>query len=187
MTVGQELAKLTGFKLFHNHMTIEMVTPIFDFGSEAGRRLVKSFRMQMFEEAARSDMNGLIFTMVWAFDVGRDWDYVETVCNIFESQGNEVFFVELEADLATRIDRNKTSNRLENKPTKRDVAKWEKDVVDCTEKYRLNSNEGEIKRENYIRINNTNLSAEETAMMIRERFKFEKDDGPKTEFVSAVG
>lgn len=187
MTVGQELAKLTGFKLFHNHMTIEMVTPIFDFGGEAGRRLVKSFRMQIFEEAAKSDMSGLIFTMVWAFDVQKDWDYVDTICDIFESQGNEVYFVELEADLGTRIERNRTPNRLEHKPTKRDVEKWEKDVVDCTEKYRLNSNAGEIKRENYIRLDNTELSAEETARIIRDRFKFEKDDRPEPEFISAVG
>ncbi len=27
MTVGQELAKITNFKLFHNHMTIEPVIP----------------------------------------------------------------------------------------------------------------------------------------------------------------
>jgi shikimate kinase len=27
MTVGQELAKITGLKLFHNHMTIERVPP----------------------------------------------------------------------------------------------------------------------------------------------------------------
>ena len=28
MTVGQELATLTGLKLFHNHMTIDLVSPI---------------------------------------------------------------------------------------------------------------------------------------------------------------
>ena len=26
MTVGQELAKITGLKLFHNHMTIDLVS-----------------------------------------------------------------------------------------------------------------------------------------------------------------
>ncbi|MCH7663235.1 MAG: shikimate kinase, partial [Chloroflexi bacterium] len=29
MTVGQELEKLTGLKLFHNHLTIELVLPFF--------------------------------------------------------------------------------------------------------------------------------------------------------------
>ena len=33
MTVGQELATLTGLKLFHNHMTIDLVSPIFDYST----------------------------------------------------------------------------------------------------------------------------------------------------------
>ena len=31
MTVGQELSKMIGYKLLHNHMTIEMVRLIFDY------------------------------------------------------------------------------------------------------------------------------------------------------------
>ena len=37
MTVGQELAKITGYKLLYNHMTIEMVRLIFDYDKEAFR------------------------------------------------------------------------------------------------------------------------------------------------------
>ena len=33
MTVGQELAKQTGLKLFHNHMTIDLVSNFFDYGT----------------------------------------------------------------------------------------------------------------------------------------------------------
>ena len=29
MTVGQELSKITGLKLFHNHMTIDIVSDLF--------------------------------------------------------------------------------------------------------------------------------------------------------------
>ena len=32
MSVGRELEKITGLRLFHNHMTIELVVPFFDFG-----------------------------------------------------------------------------------------------------------------------------------------------------------
>ena len=34
MTVGQEISKITGLKLLHNHMTIEVVTKIFDYSKE---------------------------------------------------------------------------------------------------------------------------------------------------------
>jgi AAA domain len=171
MTVGQELAKITGLKLFHNHMTIEMVTPIFDFGTKEGQRLVSLFRQEIFEAVAKSDLDGLIFTYVWAFNHSSDWDYVNKVCQIFESRGGTVYFVELEADLDERIERNKSPHRLEHKPTKRNIEWSENNLKISLEKYRLNSLAGEITKEEYIRINNTNLSAEEVAKVIKDRFQ----------------
>ena len=34
MTAGQELEKITGLKLFHNHMTNDLVSCFFDYGSK---------------------------------------------------------------------------------------------------------------------------------------------------------
>jgi len=171
MTVGHELEKTTDLKLFHNHMTIELVSPFFSYGSETGKRLVNLFRKEIFEEVAKSDLEGLIFTYVWAFDQKSDWDYIDNLCGIFESKGGTVYFVELEADVDERIERNKHPHRLSHKPTKRNLERSEKDLKDSMDKYRLNSKNGEIKKENYIRINNTNLSPEETAKKIKERFQ----------------
>ena len=171
MTVGQELQKITELKLFHNHMTIELVNPIFNYGTEEGRRLVSLFRKEIFEAVAKSNLEGLIFTYVWAFDQCSDWEYIESVCEIFESQGGTVFFVELEADMEERIERNKSANRLEHKPTKRDISWSEEQLISTMGQYRLNSLVGEITKENYIRINNTNLSAEKVATIIKETFK----------------
>lgn len=171
MTVGHELEKMTELKLFHNHMTIELVNPFFDYGTKEGKRLVSLFRREIFEAVANSDQYGLIFTYVWAFDIQADWDYVEKVCEIFKAQGGTVYFVELEADLSERLDRNKSPHRLEHKPTKRNTERSEKDLVKSMDKYRLNSNPGEIKKENYIKINNTELSAADVAKLVIERFK----------------
>lgn len=171
MTVGQELEKITGLKLFHNHMTIELVTPFFSYGSEEGKRLVHSFRMQLFEEMAKSNQEGMIFTWIWAFDLGKtEEDYYHKIREIFAKQGADIYLVELEADLEERIKRNKTSNRLENKPTKRNI-EWSKtEIIESNKKHRLNSLPGEIKEKNYLRINNTNLSPERVAKMIKEKF-----------------
>ncbi|WP_400242188.1 AAA family ATPase [Niallia sp. JL1B1071] len=170
MTVGQELAKVTDLKLFHNHMTIDLVSTFFDYGSTAGKRLVELFRKEIFEEVSKSDLNGIIFTYVWAFDMKEDWDYVNQVCELYESSGATVYFVELEADVEERIERNKSPNRLEHKPTKRDIAWSENNLKTSMQAYRLNSLPGEIKHSNYLRINNTNISAEEVAKQIKERF-----------------
>jgi hypothetical protein len=172
MTVGQQLSKITGLKLFHNHMTIDLVANFFDFGTPQAQRLVNLFRQEIFEEVSKSELPGMIFTYMWAFDAQSDWDYINSVCDIFESRGGEIYFVELEADYDKRIERNKTPNRLENKPTKRNIERSENLFRRLEEKYRLNSYEGEIQRENYIRINNTNLSPDEVAQTIKDTFSF---------------
>lgn len=170
MTVGEELAKITELKLFHNHMTIELVSNFFSYGSEPGKRLVNLFRQEIFEEVAKSDLYGMIFTFVWAFDQKSDWEYIERICNIFRSNGGEIYFVELEASINERLVRNKSEHRLDCKPTKRDLKESEKELIETMEKYRLNSNEGEIKEKNYIKINNTNLSAEEVSKIIKKKY-----------------
>ena len=48
MTVGQELAKKTSLKLFHNHMTIELLEPLFGFSSELWQ-LSDLFRYEIFK------------------------------------------------------------------------------------------------------------------------------------------
>lgn len=65
MTVGQELEKITGLKLFHNHMTIDLVSQFFNYGTDTGKRLVRLFRQEIFEEVAKSDLEGIIFTYLW--------------------------------------------------------------------------------------------------------------------------
>ena len=170
MTVGQELEKLTGLKLFHNHMTIELISKFFDYGFNQGKKLVHSFRMQIFEEVAKSDLEGLIFTYVWAFNMKEDEEYYNKIKDIFLKERAQVYLVELEADLEERVKRNETENRLRNKPTKRNIEWSKKNLLKDVERYRLNSFPGEIKEKNYLRIDNTNLSAQEVAKIIKEKF-----------------
>ncbi|MHA6484114.1 DEAD/DEAH box helicase family protein [Paenibacillus sp. strain BS8-2] len=169
MTVGNELTKITDLKLFHNHMSIELFHPFFGFGSETWR-LANLMRKEFFESFANSNNYGLIFTYVWGFDLQGDWDFVNQTCDIFESQGAEIILVELEADLDERLIRNSTPYRLDQKPTKRNIEQSEKDLKKTMEKHRLNSNHGEILRENYIKINNSNLSADLVAKTIKDKF-----------------
>ena len=68
MTVGIELALRTGFRLFHNHMSVDPVMRLFPFESPAYARLVTEVRRRVFEEFAATDKPGLIFTFAWALD-----------------------------------------------------------------------------------------------------------------------
>ena len=167
MTVGQELMKLTGLRLFHNHMIIEPVIEVFGYYNGT---VVTKMREAIFEEFAKSDNYGMIFTFMWAFDAQEDWEYVDHVTNIFKKQGAEVYYVELVAPQEVRLKRNETENRLKNKASKRDLEVSRDRILRQDEKYRLESYEGEVPFENYIKIDNTNLSPEEVARMIKERF-----------------
>ena len=56
-----------------------------------------------------------------------------------------------------------------NKASKRDIEASDKRVLN-EDLHRLVSNDGEIPFENYLRINNESLSAEEVAKIIKDKF-----------------
>lgn len=170
MTVGKSIMEKTGLRLFHNHMTIEPVLRLFPYNAKEAKYLINHFREEIFKAMAKSDQEGMVFTYMWAFNLQSEYDYVESVIDIFESHGATTYIVELESDLETRLARNRTPYRLEEKPTKRNVEWSEKEILNSLNKYRLNSNPGEIKHPNYLRLNNTNLSPDEAADKIIEHF-----------------
>lgn len=170
MTIGQSLAKKTGFKLFYNHMSLELVNAFFDFGTPNFRNLDKLIRFGIFKEIANSDIDGLIFTMVWAFNDKRDEEYVDEIIQFFEKRNPQVCIVELKTDLEERLRRNKTENRLKHKPSKRNVAFSEKMLLHHNKELRLNSFEGEFPDKNIFKIDNTNLSPDEVADKIIKEF-----------------
>jgi len=167
MTVGQELMKITDLRLFHNHMTIEPVIEI--FGYYQGKAISR-MREIVFEEFATSENYGLILTYMWAFDQKSDWDYVEHVTNIFRKNGADVYYVELVTSQEIRLQRNITENRLKHKASKQDIESSNQRLIYADKNYRSVSNDGEITFDNYIRIDNSNVSPEIVATIIKERF-----------------
>lgn len=174
MTVGQELAKITDLKLLHNHMTIEFVSNFFDvFNSAEGKRLNTLFRREIIEAVAKSDLPGLIYTAMVAFDMPSNKDYLNSIVELFESRNAEIYVVELCADFNVRIERNKTENRLLNKPTKRNLQKSEEAFRKLESEHRFNSRDEEILFKNYLRIDNTNLPPKDVAAKIKDTFSLQ--------------
>ena len=168
MTVGQELMKLTGLRLFHNHMTIEPVLEI--FGAFDGRT-INEMREVIFKNFAASGNYGMIFTYMMAFDMQSDWDYLEHVKSIFAPYGTEFYYVELIAPQEVRLARNASENRLKCKPSKRDVEESNRRLINDDANYRCVSYEGEITFDNYLRIDNTNKTPAEAAKLIKDTFR----------------
>ena len=141
MTVGRSLEAALGLPLFHNHMTIEVVLPFFSFGTPQFRRLVDRYRQQLFDEAAASDLPGLLFTYACAFDQPSELRYLRRLHDQFAGQGWRVVFVELSADQQTRLARNRMPDRLAAKASKRDVASSDANLRDFDARYQMNSAE----------------------------------------------
>jgi hypothetical protein len=71
LTVAKELAALTGYRLFDNHVTIDWAKQFFEFGSEPFWRLVERFRWPVFDEATK---NGLDVISTFVYSEARDGD-----------------------------------------------------------------------------------------------------------------
>lgn len=168
MSVGQELMKITGLRLFHNHMAIEPTIEILGYYDA---QMVRRLREVVFEEFLKSNNEGIIFTYLWAFDMQSDWDYIAHLTELYESQGAEIYCVELVASREIRLKRNETENRLRNKASKRDLEFSRKTFYDIDRKHRAESFEGEIPFENYIKIDNSDLEPDEVAQIVKRRFK----------------
>jgi chloramphenicol 3-O-phosphotransferase len=104
LTVARELAALTGFRLFHNHLTVDLATSLFPFGSEPFILLRERIWLAAFAEAARNNVS-LIFTFNPERTVRER--FIQDTIDMVKAEGGKVVFVELtcsEADLERRLE-----------------------------------------------------------------------------------
>jgi adenylate kinase len=105
LTVARELAKLTGFRVFHNHLSVDLAESVFEFGSPPFVELREKVWLEVFIRAAAANLDGLIFT--FAFDRTVRGSFIENTREVIESSGGEILFVELRCsteELETRIE-----------------------------------------------------------------------------------
>jgi hypothetical protein len=105
LTVGKELAAITGWGLFHNHLTVDLLLAVFPFGSPQFIELRERIWLSVFEAAAAGEMPGVIFTFNPENTVPQS--FIEETVKIFSKPGRRVQFVEVVCDeciLETRLD-----------------------------------------------------------------------------------
>jgi len=177
MSVGQAIAERTGLRLFHNHISIELALRYFGYGTPAFRRIDGAIRRLVIEEVAASDLAGLVFTFVWAFDLPEEQEYVDECARPFRERGARVLFVELEAVQTERLKRIAGVSRLAEKPSRRDLDASRRDLLDDDARYQLNSGGKFDGRPDYLRIDNTRLTPGEVAERVIEHFALPRFTG----------
>ena len=100
LTVASALHEQTGFRLFHNHLTVNALTSVFDFATPPFTEVLHRLRLDVFATAAAAGVD-VIFTnnSVWAVEDGRSKfaAFATTVCKTVEAAGGAVHFVQLTA------------------------------------------------------------------------------------------
>jgi AAA domain len=96
LTVAKELSELTGFKLFHNHLAVDLLLSIFEFGSLPFIELREFIWLSVFDHAARANLPGLIFTFNAENTVRQS--FITETQEIVSSHGGQVLFIELTCD-----------------------------------------------------------------------------------------
>lgn len=164
LTVANEIAARTQFKVFHNHLSIDCILPVFDFGTKPFGRLINLIRYETIGEAARENVD-LIYTFCYA--KGLDDSHIEKILKIVEDAGGEVCFVLLRAD-RDELDRRviEESRRLMGKAKTVEMMEFFHTTYDL--------NSPVPTRESLI-IDNTNLSAETVAEQIIAHFNLAKN------------
>ena len=162
LTVANEIARKTDFKVFHNHLSIDCIEPIFDYGTPSFGKLIDLIRVETVREAARVGLN-LIYTFCYA--KGSDDAHVEKITRAAEENGGEVCFVLLKAD------REELDKRVVEESRRRMGKAKTVEMMDFFhETYDLLSPVPD--RESLI-IDNTHLSAEKAAELIVAHFNLQ--------------
>lgn len=175
MTVGREVARQSEFRLFHNHALIEPLLEVFNYGTPPFNRLLADWRAGVAEEAALSGTD-LVFTFVWGLEQQADADELKTYIRPYIEKGADVAFVELAADLDTRLQRNRTELRLAEKRSKRNV-EWSDANVREMERFLMNTDldasldrslpaSALLAEHRHMRLDNGDLTPQEAAARI---------------------
>jgi len=157
LTVARELSRLTGFPLFHNHLTVDLVSSLFAFGTPAFVSLREQIWLAAFAEAARNDLS-LIFTFNPECTVNEE--FIRKTIDTVEAAGGRVVFVELTCS------EDELEKRMEQ-PSRKEFGK-----LASVDQYHSLKSEGAFefpKLANEISVDTTNQSPAIAAQLIREQ------------------
>jgi len=112
LTIAREVAALTGWRLFHNHLTVNLALAVYDFGTPGFVALREQIWLTVFRRALADRLPGVIFTFNPENSVPQK--FIDDLFAEIAAAGGEVIPVELTATEAELERRMATSSRVEN-------------------------------------------------------------------------
>jgi len=165
LTIAKELINQTSFKLFHNHLTVDLVSSLIDNGSDEFFKFCDDLRSLVFKRCSDLGIPGLVFTNCYSHP--EDYDFAMKTKKVVENGGGEVYFIHLKCNL-DELKRRVVSESRKNSKKLKDPIKLET-VINKWDFYT------EIPGVDNLILNNTELSAAEAARKIMEYFKIKSN------------
>jgi RNase adaptor protein for sRNA GlmZ degradation len=163
LTVANELAKITNYKVFHNHAALDLVTPIFGWENPVRQQLSRQIRLEIFDAAAREGID-----MITTFGASGEkyHSFIKGIMDVVEGKnGGDVKFVQLTAQKEELLRRVGATSRKEH-------GKISSEEL-LSEKF---TSEAELFEpfpfKEHLHIDNTNVTPEAVAKQIADYYKF---------------
>ncbi|KKQ55789.1 MAG: hypothetical protein US74_C0023G0015 [Parcubacteria group bacterium GW2011_GWA2_38_13] len=169
-TVAKEVARLTGYKLFHNHLTADLASLFFRYGTRQYSDLVQSFRLHLIKSVIKEkSLKGIMLTFAYGLEThgGKtDNQFIKKITTIVQGKKEKIFFVKLTCNL------NELRKRLKNPSRKKYNKLHQVKIFNHIEKnYNIDSI---IPFVSSFIIDNTRLSPSATAKLIIKRYNLSK-------------
>lgn len=111
LTIAKAIARLTRLKVFHAHLTVDLVASILPRGTPAYRTLLWDLRYAVFAAAAQAHLDGLLFTMVYRHD---QEPYIARCVEVVAPFGGEVCLVHVHCQVETLRQRVGRADRTQH-------------------------------------------------------------------------
>ena len=101
-TIGTKVSKELSIPLFHNHLTVDLASCLFEFGADG----FKALRADIWRSAFRESANeGKSFVFTFHPEATVDRSLIGELSEIVEEKGGSLFFVELVCSTAVVLNR----------------------------------------------------------------------------------
>lgn len=105
LTIGQALARKTGFPLLDNHSIANPIADVFGWDHPERRRLSHQFRLEIFAAAIQEGLS-----LITTFGGGRD-PFIQETRETVKAAGGKIVFVRLLAPRAVLLERVQEASR----------------------------------------------------------------------------
>ncbi len=165
LTIAKELSRITGYHVFHNHLVANLSSELFPLGTRAYSDLAQKLKLDVLDALIKNKVAGIIMTFTYGVETYKgegDAKFVNKIKLILQRNKSQFYPVKLELseqDLKRRI--SNPDRKKNKKLTNFQI------YLAIRAKYDLNKS---IPGKSFI-VNTGNLSAKQSAQLIRKHYK----------------